>query len=231
MLRRLALLALTAASLLPLCMPAAAGTGPVRIDVGPHAPLSIIVRSFGWLDDAARGTGRAIAWVDTRTLEDAAQGLAADRLDVATTGGALALAARSGGVPIKAVYVAWKGAGDRLALVSMRESLIATDPGAARQVLQAYERARRWALAHPEDAAQLVADWERSPLVEAVARMKLVDFTASAPGPSQAVALRRIVDDHGHAAIDGLLDRDTARSALAAVPLKRTQCATFCDQW
>lgn len=229
--RRLAPLAFAAVAFLTTALPAAAGTPVVRVDVGPHSPLSIIVRSFGWLDDAARIAGREVAWVDTRSLEDAAQALAADRLDIATTTGARALAARSGGAPIKAVYVAWKGADDTLALMSVRESLIADQPAMTRLVLQSYERARRWALAQPDAAARLIADWDRSPVADTLSRLKQVDFTASAPGPSQAVALRRTGDGAGQAYVDGLIDRDTARSALAAIPLKRTQCATFCDQW
>jgi sulfonate transport system substrate-binding protein len=64
-----------------------------------------------------------------------------------------------------------------------------------RRVLAAYERARQWILAHPDDAAQILAGEAKIALP--VAKRELVDRTvltgSPIPGAAQAAVLHEII--------------------------------------
>lgn len=70
-----------------------------------------------------------------------------------------------------------------------REDFEAAHPETVRAVLQAYARARSWAIAHPDDLAQILA--KASGLSLGVAKLQLsrVDFADEAVGPTQREAI------------------------------------------
>ena len=74
--------------------------------------------------------------------------------------------------------------------LNVREEFARDHPDEVRRVLIAYDKARRWILAHPEDAARLLA--EEAHLSPAVARAQLqrTDFSNPLPGKEHADALR-----------------------------------------
>ena len=72
----------------------------------------------------------------------------------------------------------------------VREDFEAAHPEVVRQVLQAYARARSWAIANPEAMAQILA--KESGLSPDVARLQLsrVDLGGEAVGPAQLASIR-----------------------------------------
>ncbi len=71
----------------------------------------------------------------------------------------------------------------------VREDFEAAHPGIVRQVLQAYDQARRWAIANPDATAQILA--RASGLSLDIARLQLsrVDFAGEAVGPAQQASI------------------------------------------
>ena len=79
--------------------------------------------------------------------------------------------------------------------LNARSAFIDAHPDYVRRVLAAYERARQWILAHPDDAAQILADEAKISLP--VAKRELVDRTvltsSPIPGDAQAAVLHEII--------------------------------------
>ncbi len=95
----------------------------------------------------------------------------------------------------------------------VREDFEAAHPDVVRQVLQAYARARRWAVANPEAMAQILA--HASGLGLDVARLQLsrVDFGTGAVGPAQLagiLAAAPILKASGKIAAGGDIDKAAA---------------------
>jgi sulfonate transport system substrate-binding protein len=63
-------------------------------------------------------------------------------------------------------------------------------PGAIALVLDGYERARRWILAHPEETAATLAQEANLPIDVARLQLSRTDFSKPAPGAEQVAALR-----------------------------------------
>jgi sulfonate transport system substrate-binding protein len=79
--------------------------------------------------------------------------------------------------------------------LNAREDFLAKYPAQVARVIAAYERARRWILAHPDDAAALVA--AEAKLEPDVARRQIRDRTVldrdvGVPGPALEAALRAV---------------------------------------
>ncbi|MDQ3811418.1 MAG: aliphatic sulfonate ABC transporter substrate-binding protein, partial [Chloroflexota bacterium] len=76
-----------------------------------------------------------------------------------------------------------------------REAFLTQHPDATRKVLELYERARRWTIEHPEDAARILS--EESQVSMDVARRELFDrmnLRASAiPGEEHTAALKAVI--------------------------------------
>ena len=75
--------------------------------------------------------------------------------------------------------------------LNVREDFLAQHPQHVRRVITAYERARRWTLAHPDDAARILSEEARVSLPVALLQVKLrSDFTQPRPGAEHIQALR-----------------------------------------
>ena len=74
--------------------------------------------------------------------------------------------------------------------LNVREEFSRSYPDAVRRVLATYEKARRWILIHPEEAAQILSDEAHLPLAVAQAQLRRTDFSTPLPGREHADALR-----------------------------------------
>jgi ABC-type nitrate/sulfonate/bicarbonate transport system substrate-binding protein len=214
----------------------------VRLDYADYSPVSLVVRKFGWIEAALAAEGVAVQWRRSENGEQALAALSSASIDFGSAGDVAAMRARAGGDPIKAVYVYGGAQVDGYGLLSVREGFAAAHPAVVGHVLKTYDRARKWIVAHPAEAAQVVAGEAKLSVDEARARLDQMDFTASAPGPAQVaaikVALSRLVADgapdlklDATQRIEDLIDRATARAALSSVSTALRTCGNFCDHW
>jgi sulfonate transport system substrate-binding protein len=92
-------------------------------------------------------------------------------------------------------------------------------------VIKAYERARKWILANPDAAAQLVADEAKMSLAVARRQLSRIDFGNPVPGDEHVKALKAagplLVEEdlvrknaNIDAVIDALVDPSFARAVI-----------------
>ena len=84
---------------------ASANVRELRVDYATYNPVSLVLRSKGWLEDEFRGDGIAIRWVLSAGSNKALEFLNAGSLDIGSTAGAAALVARINGNPVRSVGV------------------------------------------------------------------------------------------------------------------------------
>jgi sulfonate transport system substrate-binding protein len=99
----------------PLAALAAASAGAaehldeVRLDYAYYSPASLVLRRFGWLEEALQPDARPgpikVRWVLSQGSNRALEYLNSGALDFGSTAGLAALLGRANGNPIKAVYV------------------------------------------------------------------------------------------------------------------------------
>jgi sulfonate transport system substrate-binding protein len=77
----------------------------VRLDYAYYNPSSLVMRRFGWLEEALAEQGIGVEWVFSAGSNKANEYLRAEAVDFGSTAGAAALLARANGSPIKAVYL------------------------------------------------------------------------------------------------------------------------------
>jgi sulfonate transport system substrate-binding protein len=77
----------------------------VRLDYAYYNPSSLVMRRFGWLEEALAEQGVGVEWVFSAGSNKANEYLRAEAVDFGSTAGAAALLARANGSPIKAVYL------------------------------------------------------------------------------------------------------------------------------
>jgi len=77
----------------------------IRIDYAFYNPSSLVLRRFGWLEEAFAADETDIKWVFSAGSNKANEYLRADAVDFGSTAGAAALLARANGSEIKTVYV------------------------------------------------------------------------------------------------------------------------------
>jgi sulfonate transport system substrate-binding protein len=77
----------------------------VRLDYAYYNPSSLVMRRFGWLEEAMAEQGIGVEWVFSAGSNKANEYLRAEAVDFGSTAGAAALLARANGSPIKAVYL------------------------------------------------------------------------------------------------------------------------------
>jgi sulfonate transport system substrate-binding protein len=105
------------------------------------------------------------------------------------------------------------------------DSFAARHPDAVRRVIKAYERARKWILANPDAAAQLVADEAKMSLAVARRQLSRIDFGNPVPGDEHVKALKAagplLVEEdlvrknaNIDAVIDALVDPSFARAVI-----------------
>jgi sulfonate transport system substrate-binding protein len=294
----------------------------VRLDYAYYSAPSLVLRRFGWLEEAFRASGTRVRWIHSQGSNRALEYLAGGGVDFGSTAGLAALLARANGNPIRTVYVfsrpewtalavardtrfasvpdlrgrkiaatkgtdpylfllrtlrqfeirrdeveivhlqhadgrvaleqgrvdAWAGLDPHLAAAELEsgarllhrnpefntfgalnvtERFLQQYPGAVLKVLAAYERARTWIVAHPQEATLLLA--EEAHLAPRVAerQMRRTRFADPAPGAAQRAALiaaspllaeEKLVRSGTDLtrAIDALLDAGPFRTLLAA---------------
>jgi sulfonate transport system substrate-binding protein len=263
----------------------------LRLDYATYNPSSLVLKKFGWLEQALTPDGTRVTWLFSQGSNKANEFLSSGSADLASTAGAAALLARTNGVPLKVVYIyskpewtalvvpkdskakgladlkgqriaatrgtdpfffllrslqaaglkqsdvelvnlqhgdgraalergdvaAWAGLDPHMAAAELqsgarllvrnidfntfgtlnaREAFLAEHPEVVRKVLAQYERARTWILAHPDEAAQILA--EAAHLSPEVARKQLVERTVldrdvGVPGEKLRSALSAVV--------------------------------------
>jgi sulfonate transport system substrate-binding protein len=77
----------------------------VRLDYAYYNPSSLVMRRFGWLEEALSEQGIGVEWVLSAGSNKANEYLRAEAVDFGSTAGAAALLARANGSPIKTVYI------------------------------------------------------------------------------------------------------------------------------
>jgi sulfonate transport system substrate-binding protein len=77
----------------------------VRLDYAYYNPSSLVLRRFGWLEEALAEQGIGVEWVHSAGSNKANEYLRSEAVDFGSTAGAAALLARANGSPIKTVYI------------------------------------------------------------------------------------------------------------------------------
>lgn len=102
----LAVLAVSA-TFLGVAAPVVANDPPkeVRLDYAYYSPPSLVIRKFGWMEEAFKPGGTSVRWVLSQGSNRALEFLNANSVDFGSTAGLAAVLAKANGNPIKAVYV------------------------------------------------------------------------------------------------------------------------------
>ena len=77
----------------------------IRVDYAYYNPSSLVLRRFGWLEEALQEQGIGVEWVLSAGSNKANEYLRSEAIDFGSTAGAAALLARANGSPIKTVYI------------------------------------------------------------------------------------------------------------------------------
>lgn len=112
-------------------------------------------------------------------------------------------------------------------VVSVTEKFAKQHPEAIDKVLAAYEKAREWARANPEELAKILSEEAKLPLEVAKLQLQRTDFSNAQPGPEHVAALkaaapilleeqlvRRGTDVN--AVVDALIEPAFGKQAIAA---------------
>jgi sulfonate transport system substrate-binding protein len=77
----------------------------LRLDYAYYSPTSLVLRRFGWLEEAFKPDGTSIKWVLSAGSNRALEYLNANSIDIGSSAGLAALLARANGNPIRAPYI------------------------------------------------------------------------------------------------------------------------------
>jgi sulfonate transport system substrate-binding protein len=86
----------------------AADSGPLpelRLDWATYNLPSVVLKKFGWLEEALAKDGTKVTWVQSTGSNKANEFLASGSIDFNSTAGSAALLARANGIALKTVYV------------------------------------------------------------------------------------------------------------------------------
>ncbi|MBN3851902.1 aliphatic sulfonate ABC transporter substrate-binding protein [Paraburkholderia sp. Ac-20340] len=111
--------------------------------------------------------------------------------------------------------------------LNVREDFLKQYPDAVTRVLKVYERAREWIGAHPDEAAQIVAEDSKVSLAVAKLQLSRNDFSQPEPGATQIKALEAAAPILAqeqlvkpgtdlNRVIESLIDTQAAQPALAS---------------
>ena len=104
--RSLLQLAASGAALSALPLSArAAGLEELRLDYAYYSPTSLVLRHFGWLEEAFKADGTRVKWVLSAGSNRALEYLNANSIDIGSSAGLAALLARANGNPIRTPYI------------------------------------------------------------------------------------------------------------------------------
>ena len=121
--QRRTLLQLAALASLPR-LALAAPLKELRLDYAYYSPTSLVLRRFGWLEEAFKGDGTDVKWVLSAGSNRALEYLNAGSIDIGSSAGLAALLAKANGNPITAPYIFSRP--EWTALVVRRDSPIKT---------------------------------------------------------------------------------------------------------
>jgi sulfonate transport system substrate-binding protein len=271
----------------PSLVRAAGPLKELRLDYAYYSPSSLVLKRFGWLEEAFKPSGTDVKWVLSAGSNRALEYLTGDSIDIGSSAGLAALLARANGNPIRTPYIysrpdwtalvvrrdspirsvadlkgkkvaatkgtdpylfllrslkqaglkrgdiehvalqhadgrvaleqgrvdAWAGLDPHMAaseleggarlvyrnvafntygFLNVREQFLAQRPKAVTRVRAAYERARKWIIANPSEAARILADEAKVSLPVALLQVKLrTDFSQPQPGAEHVAALRQ----------------------------------------
>ncbi|MFZ3591383.1 aliphatic sulfonate ABC transporter substrate-binding protein [Bacillus sp. DJP31] len=77
----------------------------IRLDYAFYSPTSLVLKEFGWLEEAFKEEGIEIEWVQSLGSNKALEFLNSNSIDFGSTAGAAALIAKSKSAPIESVYI------------------------------------------------------------------------------------------------------------------------------
>lgn len=77
----------------------------LRIDYAYYNPSSLVMRKFGWLEEALADKGTTVEWVLSAGSNKANEFLRSEAVDFGSTAGAAALLARANDAPIETIYI------------------------------------------------------------------------------------------------------------------------------
>ncbi|MDN4040165.1 aliphatic sulfonate ABC transporter substrate-binding protein [Massilia sp. YIM B02443] len=106
--KRRSLLQLAASGAALATLPAIARAAPLeelRLDYAHYSPTSLVLRHFGWLEEAFKGDGTRIKWVFSAGSNRALEYLNANSIDIGSSAGLAALLAKANGNPIRTPYL------------------------------------------------------------------------------------------------------------------------------
>jgi sulfonate transport system substrate-binding protein len=103
--RRDLLKAAAALAVLPGAAHAAEHPREVRLDYAYYSPTSLVLKHFGWAEQAFKGQGTGVKWVLSTGSNRALEYLNSGSIDFASTAGLASVLSRANGNPVKAVYV------------------------------------------------------------------------------------------------------------------------------
>jgi sulfonate transport system substrate-binding protein len=93
-----------ALSALPLKV-RAANLEELRLDYAYYSPTSLVLRHFGWLEEAFKADGTRVKWVLSAGSNRALEYLNANSIDIGSSAGLAALLAKANGNPIRTPYI------------------------------------------------------------------------------------------------------------------------------
>ena len=257
----------------------------LRLDYAYYSPPSLVLKHFGWAEEAFKPDNIPVKWVFSAGSNRALEYLNGGSVDFASTAGLAAVLSRANGNPVKAVYVysrpewtalvtpkgspiqsvkdlkgkkvaatkgtdaylfllrslqlnglskadiehvslqhadgraamdqgrvdAWAGLDPMMAsseleggahllyrnvdfntygFLDTSETFLTRYPDEVKRVIALYERARKWIIANPGEAAALLAQEAKISLPVAKLQLSRNDFSAPVPGDTQVKALK-----------------------------------------
>jgi len=77
----------------------------IRLDYAYYSPTSLVLKKFGWLEEALAPSGISVTWTLSQGSNRALEYLSADSVDFGSTAGLAAVLSRANGNPIRSAYV------------------------------------------------------------------------------------------------------------------------------
>src|ERR1700722_932496 len=103
--RDLWLLLLLWTTIVPCCASAEEPIKLLRMDYAYYSPASLVLKHFGWIEQAFEPDGVSVSWVLSAGSNRALEYLNSRSVDFGSTAGLAAVLSRANGNPVKAVYV------------------------------------------------------------------------------------------------------------------------------
>ncbi|GAA0307780.1 sulfonate transport system substrate-binding protein [Gracilibacillus halotolerans] len=96
----------------------------IRLDYAYYSPTSLVLKKFGWVEEAYEEEGTEVVWTLSQGSNKALEYLNSNSVDFGSTAGAAALISKANGAPIQNVYIYSKP--EWTALVTTEDSDIKT---------------------------------------------------------------------------------------------------------